>query len=512
VFVESLVNKLKSLNIEKECIERKIIAIEILNEEAKKAKNRIDKYDIDPNKIVQESDFLEYSIYLIKNKIKFDLVVGNPPFIRYQDFKNQNKKRIYKLIEEEININLSGLTNSFIPFLLLSTILLSENGKLGMVIPIQLFQVNYAKETRKYLSKTFPKLTIITFNKLLFTKAQQEVVILLGDKRPKNNEGIIIIELENEKELYNKIYPIDVLYNTNLRDRIKIDHSDDKWTKYFLNNNDIEIINKINKDNKIKKLGNYLEVNIGAVTGKNSYFIINKKDLKKYDINKNDVKKIICRSAELEGLLFTKNDWVRIEDNNKKCLLFNPKQPKYERMGAGARNYIDFGLKKGVKNGYKVKIREPNWWIVPSLKYSNGFMIRQVYKYPKIVVNKTKATCTDTIHRVNFKSKFEKEQIAISFLNSLTFAFSEIIGRNYGGGILSLEPNEAETIPLPYSSKVKYNVSEIDSLLREGRIEDILDMNDSQLLQEEYQINADECEKLRGIWIKLRNRRINLNR
>ena len=36
------------------------------------------------------------------------------------------------------------LTNIWLPFLVLSALVLSKNGKLGMVIPAELFQVSYA--------------------------------------------------------------------------------------------------------------------------------------------------------------------------------------------------------------------------------------------------------------------------------------------------------------------------------------------------------------------------------
>jgi adenine-specific DNA-methyltransferase len=73
--------------------------------------------------------------------------------------------------------------------------------------------------------------------------------------------------------------------------------------------------------------------------------------------------------------------------------------------------------------------------------------LRQVGDYPKVIINKTNASSTDTIHRVRLKAKVLPELIAMSFLNSLSFAFSEITGRSYGGGVLTFEPTEIEEIP-----------------------------------------------------------------
>ena len=56
------------------------------------------------------------------------------------------------------------LTNIWLPFLLLSCNALKSNGRLGMVIPAELFQVDYAAEARQFLSVYFDRLTIITSN------------------------------------------------------------------------------------------------------------------------------------------------------------------------------------------------------------------------------------------------------------------------------------------------------------------------------------------------------------
>ena len=94
------------------------------------------------------------------------------------------------------------------------------------------------------------------------------------------------------------------------------------------------------------------------------------------------------------------------------------------------------------------KIRN-RWYVVPSVWVPNAFMLRQVHHYPKIILNDADATCTDTIHRVRLRNGTSAKTVAAAFLNSLTFAFSEVIGRSYGGGVLELEPNEAEMLPLP---------------------------------------------------------------
>ena len=100
----------------------------------------------------------------------------------------------------------------------------------------------------------------------------------------------------------------------------------------------------------------------------------------------------------------------------------------------------------------------------------------------------------------------------VCFHNSLTFAFSEIIGRSYGGGVLCLEPNESEELLIPYFNVgEKIDISEIDRLIREDKIEEVLQITDKIILQDHLGLTKKQVDILRNIWEKLSNRRINRN-
>ena len=172
------------------------------------------------------------------------------------------------------------------------------------------------------------------------------------------------------------------------------------------------------------------------------------------------------------------------------------------------KEYISSGEEKGLNKGYKCRIRN-RWYVVPSVWVPHAFMLRQVHHYPKIILNDADATCTDTIHRVKLRNGTSAKTVAAAFLNSLTFAFSEVIGRSYGGGVLELEPNEAEKIPLPLVGADALDLNELDSLLRVNDIDAVLDITDDVLLRRGMGLSVEETQMLRTIWQKLRDRRIN---
>ncbi|MGH9280111.1 MAG: class I SAM-dependent methyltransferase, partial [Acidimicrobiales bacterium] len=76
------------------------------------------------------------------------------------------------------------------------------------------------------------------------------------------------------------------------------------------------------------------------------------------------------------------------------------------------------------------------------------FLLRQIHAAPRLVVNAAGAVCTDTIHRVRVRPGVDAAELAASFDHPLTWAFAEVLGRSYGGGVLELEPTEAEALPV----------------------------------------------------------------
>ena len=158
----------------------KITGVELYDGEAKKASL------YGTNMVC--GDFFDYYKKHIADKQKYDAIVGNPPFIRYQNVDATARETAFELMRQA-GLHPNKLTNIWLPFLVLSALALSQNGKLGMVIPAELFQVNYAGETREFLAEYFDRLILITFQKIVFDDIQQEVILLLGE-RTSDKKGI----------------------------------------------------------------------------------------------------------------------------------------------------------------------------------------------------------------------------------------------------------------------------------------------------------------------------------
>ena len=159
---------------------------------------------------------------------QFDVVIGNPPFIRYQNFPESSRQIAFRLMQR-VGLHPNRLTNAWLPFLVVSSLLLKKQGRLAMVVPAELFQVNYAAEVRKFLSDFYNQLTMITFEQLVFAGIQQEVVLLLGKRNSSQNGGIHVLELENIADLRSLSQ-----HDYSEGECKPMDHSTEKWTQYYL--------------------------------------------------------------------------------------------------------------------------------------------------------------------------------------------------------------------------------------------------------------------------------------
>ena len=498
-FIEAAIHRFNEIGISGEDLYGRIKGIELIPEEAKKAAERATLNGLNSDTIVN-NDF--FSFISNQDATAYNTIIGNPPFIRYQNFPPKHRDIAIKMMED-LGFKPNKLTNIWVPFLVICSSLLTENGRLGMVIPAELFQVKYAEQTRVFLSNFFERITIVTFKKLVFDGIQQEVVLMLCEKSVPNAQGIRVLQLDDLDQLsdidFNEVAETEV---------VEIQHDTEKWTKYFLNPREIDFLRAIKDSNRIPLANNILDADVGIVTGRNEFFMLKQSQVKEWDL-KDLTTKVVSKSNQLSGIIFNDADFDENADRNLPNQLFLPENIEFDKLDEQSQKYIKYGEGKEFHTGYKCRIRK-KWYITPSLWIPQGFALRQVNRYPKLVLNNVEASSTDTIHRVRFISKeYSPESIVICFLNSLTFAFSEVTGRSYGGGVMTFEPTEIEELLIPVVENHGIDENLIDELIREDRIEEVLDIVDKAVLIDHYGFSLDETLELRNIWRKMSDRRIN---
>lgn len=485
-------------------IERQIQGVELSSVEASAARGRVDDLltGVRPD-VVQADDFFGWWSSTSKETKGFDVVIGNPPFIRYQAFPEPARSRAMDLMAQA-GLKANKLTNIWVPFVVAAIEALKPGGRLALVIPAELLQVTYAGQLRRFLTASFQHVGLISCNELFFEGAEQEVLLLLAEGalkavNPANDCRVAFIEQETVQQVVDSD-PVKLL---NAADEKHVCGDSEKWLKYFLDNREIEFMRELRKGDVTRNLSHFAEVDVGVVTGKNKFFVLTRSEVLLRGL-RNSVVPLVSRSAHLRGVIIDRDEWQRLSDADERVHLLNLTASN-ALLSKDEAKYVAWGEVEEFHRGYKCSIRQP-WYKVPSAWVPDGFLFRQIYDFPRLINNECGATATDTIHRLSVNGCDKRELIASSY-TYLTAASAEIEGRSYGGGVLELEPTEAERLLVPHTLSHAVSLDEADEIVRRKGMAELLEMNARHVLIDGIGLSRNDVITLKGIWDKMRDRR-----
>lgn len=502
-FLEAAAKRLLQLGAKPAGFVKSLRGLEIIEEEANSAHKKLAALlGKSADKVIEVGDF--FSWFRGSEAKAFDAVVGNPPFIRYQTFPEPYRTRAMEIMVS-LGMKPNKLTNIWVPFVVASAVSLRPGGRMALVLPAELLQVTYASQLRSFLTDRFERVDVIACNELFFEKAEQEVVILLADGAVANPSSanacrVTLSETATVATML-KQSPEALLAVAVPK---TIHHDSEKWLKYFLSEREIALMRKLRDSRIATPLSTHASVDVGVVTGKNEFFVLSSEQVRALSLDGYTVP-IVSRSSQMRGATISADELKEIATGNDRVHLLHLGPFAGKKLKKGLLEYVRYGEGMGFHEGYKCSIRSP-WYAVPSVWIPDGLMFRQIYDFPRIVQNSAGATTTDTIHRL--RSKGPIDALLPNLYTHLTGASAEIEGRSYGGGVLELEPTEAERLLVPSVLQKGLPIEEIDRLVRAGRLEEVLEENDRLILVEGMGLSKIECKMLREIWVKMRDRRL----
>lgn len=527
MFLAAAAERLGELGAGAAAIARQLAGIEIVPAEAAAARERLrGRLGSRAAAAVAAGDFFEW--WLRPGRPRFDAAVGNPPFIRYQTFPEPHRGRAMAILSR-LGLKPNRLTNAWVPFVAAAAAALVPGGRLALVLPAELLQVTYAAQLRSFLAGRFARIDVIACNELFFATAEQEVVLLLADgARDARDEAaaggaarhtgdacrVALTAARTAAEVTS--LPPDAVLAGAVPKTLR--HDEEKWLQYFLTAREIDLMRELRGASAVTALLAHAGVDVGVVTGSNEFFVLSRRRVEELGLEAAACTlPLVSRSAQLKGARITAAEWQILAAAGERVQLLYLGPPQGRPKGApkeapngtplapGLASYIRQGEAGGVHRGYKCSIRSP-WYALPAAWVPEGFVFRQIHDFPRVVRNEAAATSTDTIHRLTCKA--DPELVIANLYTHLTAASAEIEGRSYGGGVLELEPTEAERLLVPARLAPALPLAECDRLVRAGKLGQALDENDRLVLAGQLGLSRADCTTLREIWVKMRDRRI----
>lgn len=433
---------------------------------------------------------------------RFDAVIGNPPYVRYQDFSGAARARS-RAAALRAGVSITGLASSWAAFTVHASLFLKPGGRLGLVLPAELLSVNYAASVRRYLMERFARVRLVLFTERVFPGVLEEVVLLLAEGvGPTGHCELLqladLAELKTVDQAGRSWRPIP---------------PEGKWTASLMSTDAWEAYGEVASSEAFGTLHDWGETTLGMVTGNNRYFALSPARLAELGLSDTDTISLSPPgSRHLRGLTFSEAARKELGKKGKSILLFRPASDP----SPAALKYIEAGEAANVHEAYKCRVRSP-WWRVPLVRPADLFLTYMNADTPRLCANRARTHHLNSVHGLYLRSGMRRigaDLLPLAALNSMTLLGAETVGRAYGGGMLKLEPREADRLPVP-SKKSLSTASEALSALRpqvaralqRGRLLDAVKLVDDALLVGQLGFPRAQVKVLRQAHAELSARR-----
>lgn len=389
-----------------------------------------------PSAVVHESDFFRWAA---ETSERFDCAAGNPPFIRYQRFVGEVRQAALRLCQK-LEAPFTSLTSSWAPFLVATASLLKPGGRLAFVVPAEIGHAPYATPLLAYLADHFDLVQIVAVRSKIFADLSEDCWLLYAEgyggrtsgfrftglhelqftSRPPTR-GTIISRAEWtawNKRLRPFLLPprIRALYR-------RFADAPDSWT-----------------------MGNVATVGIGYVTGANDFFHLRPSVMNSYGIPSRLLKPAVRNGRMLNGAAVTQltvEEWLM---RDEPMLLLRLKRG--QELPNSVLRYLNTSTARAARETYKCRNRDP-WYVVPDVRVPHAFLSYMTGGGPSLVANPAGCVCTNSLHAVTLRRNTSIATLQARWSHPLVALSCEIEGHPLGGGMLKLEPGEANRVILP---------------------------------------------------------------
>ena len=409
-----------------------------------------------PAALVHQADFFSWAA---ETHERFEAVVGNPPFIRYQGFAGNMRRRALELANI-FGARLPELTSSWAPFVAASAMLLKPNGRLAFVVPAEIGHASYAVPLIEALCRRFETITIVAVREKMFPELAEDAWLLFASGFGGQTTHVALAATDRfdcKQPIPSQLtrIPVDALHAA--RGRIR---------RWLLPNNVLSLYQYFEAHDSVERLGDVADINIGYVSGANDFFHLRPSEARRWRIPEHMLKVAVRKGASLpDKTSLTHADVRRWIDNDDPVMLLHITRD-HAKLPKAITKYLESPLGREVREAYKCRVRDP-WYCVPDVRVLHGFLTYMSGERVQLIRNSAGCVATNSVHVVKMKTGNAFSQMQQRFANALTNLSCEVEGHPLGGGMLKVEPREAQRLLLP-SKSLQGEIMNVAAALEEG--------------------------------------------
>ncbi|MGD1456752.1 HsdM family class I SAM-dependent methyltransferase [Vibrio harveyi] len=404
------------------------------------------------NRFIQK-DFIavEPSDFLVS---EFDVVLGNPPYVSMHNMTAKQRETCEKVLcESPFSGSTMGRNASLWAFFLLHSLsFLKEGGRIAWVLPSSLLHADYAKRLLEIHQRHFHSVKVLKLAERFFKEegAKETSVILIAEgfsAEAIEGSHFSVSSVENVIELKQAIE--NQLQATQLGvDGYKLDIVSQDVRKAYV---------ELTKSKQSKPLGHYADIKIGMVTGANKYFIVDKKTVEQFDLPEDVLKPAIGKFSFFSGITHDIRKHRSLQRDGYRAYLVCPTEEHMLDPDNPVSTYLNQITQQEIDKN-RTFAKRPHWF-APGYGIdgvvADCFLSYMIHLGPRMVVNKAKLNCTNSIHKVIFREKTParvKQAFALTLLSTYSQFSAEIEGRAYSSGVLKIEPSAGRNIKVLFTS------------------------------------------------------------
>jgi hypothetical protein len=389
--------------------------------------------------------------------------------------------------------------------------MVKAGGRLAMVLPMEIGHASYALPVLKHLLTSFAKVTFLTFRKKLFPGLSEDTLLVLAEGKGKGTATVLHRDLDNAGALADIQHKKRrAIWGTRALDADLLMQGRQRFIESLVPKKARELYTELKQLKATTRLGKLVDIGIGYVTGANDFFHLSPEEAQALGIPRRFLRRAVRRGRALNGLRFTNTDWKEaLALGDAGYLLFID---RHAELPSSVKKYLAQGKTKRVPETYKCRVRSP-WYSVPHVYQPDGFLTYMSGVAPRFVSNDAGVVAPNSLHivRRHAVTKLSCDSIAALWQTSLTRLSVEIEGHSMGGGMLKLEPSEAENSivanPAIDDAILSELSLELDTLVRADKQKDAQQLADRVVLQEYLGMSKRDCVSLQKAGQRLVNRR-----